>query len=107
MQVVQVIGALVILAVFALAQFGVLAQTSRAFVVSNLAGAVMLALVAYLERQWGFLVLEAAWALVSAAALLALLRRRCRRPLRLRRPPTAAVPRATPRWSASPGPRRP
>ncbi len=102
MQVVQVIGALVILAVFALAQFGVLAQTSRAFLAANLAGALALALVAWLERQWGFLVLEAAWALISAAGLLALLRRR-RRPLPLRRPATAATARAT----ASAGSRRP
>jgi hypothetical protein len=102
-QVVQVIGALVILAAFGLAQFGILAQTSRAFLASNLAGAVALALAAYLERQWGFLVLEAAWALVSAAGLLALLRQRRRRPLGRRRVPTAVAARAT----ASAGRRRP
>jgi len=36
----------------------------------NLAGALVLAGSAYDERQWGFFVLEAAWALVSAAGLV-------------------------------------
>ena len=58
-----------ILAAFALAQFGLLGQRSYLFLALNLGGAVVLAVAAYVERQWGFLLLEAAWAAVSAWGL--------------------------------------
>jgi hypothetical protein len=37
--------------------------------VLNLIGAAILAVLAAHERQWGFLLLEASWALVAAATL--------------------------------------
>jgi len=40
------------------------------FLLLNLVGAVVLAGSAWHEEQWGFLVLEAAWALVSAVGLV-------------------------------------
>ncbi len=69
-QAVQLIGAFLILIAFALAQAGLMAPRGRVFLVLNLAGALVLAGSAYAERQWGFFVLEAAWALVSAAGLI-------------------------------------
>ena len=69
-QVIQLTGAFLILIAYALAQAGLLAPRGRLFLVLNLAGAVVLAGSAYDERQWGFFVLEAAWALVSAAGLV-------------------------------------
>ena len=69
-QAVQLIGAFLILIAYALAQAGLLAPRGRLFLVLNLAGAVVLAGSAYAEHQWGFFVLEAAWALVSAAGLV-------------------------------------
>lgn len=69
-QAVQLIGAFLILIAFALAQAGALAPRGRLFLVLNLAGAIVLAGSAYESRQWGFFVLEAAWALVSAAGLI-------------------------------------
>jgi hypothetical protein len=69
-QAVQLTGAFLILIAYALAQAGLLAPRGRLFLVLNLAGAVVLAGSAYHEQQWGFLVLEAAWALVSAAGLV-------------------------------------
>ena len=65
-QVVQISCALAILAAYALAQFGVLGQSSRSYLTLNLAGAVVLAVNAYFEEQWGFLLLEGAWAVISA-----------------------------------------
>ena len=69
-QAVQLTGAFLILIAYALAQAAVLAPRGRLFLVLNLAGALVLAGSAYAEEQWGFFVLEAAWALVSAAGLV-------------------------------------
>ena len=66
---VQVAGALAILAAFALAQAGRLDQRSPRYLVLNLAGSTVLAVDAWLGRQWGFLLLEGAWAVVSAWGL--------------------------------------
>jgi hypothetical protein len=73
---VQIAGALAILAAFVLAQAGVLDQRSQRYLVLNLAGSAVLAVDAYLGRQWGFLLLEGVWAVVSAWGLAARLRPR-------------------------------
>ena len=69
-QAVQLTGAFLILIAYALAQLGTLAPRGAPFLLLNLVGALILAGSAWDEEQWGFLVLEGAWALVSAAALL-------------------------------------
>jgi hypothetical protein len=71
LQLIQIAGALAILVAFAFAQFGRLDQRSYSYLVLNLVGSVVLAVLAYLERQWGFLLLEGVWALVSAWGLRA------------------------------------
>jgi hypothetical protein len=73
-QIVQVVGALLILAAFAAAQFGWLGTSSRRYLVLNLVGSVVLTALAWHERQWGFLLLEAVWAVVSAWGLFQVLR---------------------------------
>ena len=78
-QLIQVVGALAILLAFVLAQLRVLDQHAFPYLALNFAGALVLAVVAYLERQWGFLLLESVWAAVSAWALLALARAAPRR----------------------------
>lgn len=81
-QLVQVIGALLVLVAFAAAQLGRLHTQSVAYLVFNLAGSVILAVLAAVEAQYGFLLLEAVWAIVSLWSLVAVLRGR---------PPAAAA----------------
>ena len=67
--VVQILGASLVLAAFVLSQRGLLDSRSSAYLVPNLVGSAALAVDAALGREWGFLLLEGAWALVSAGSL--------------------------------------
>lgn len=69
-QALQVTGALLILTAFVLSQLQRLDQRSRVYLALNAAGSAILAWLAFDGRQWGFLLLEGAWALVSMWGLL-------------------------------------
>jgi hypothetical protein len=73
-QVTQVAGALLILVAFAAAQFGWMSLESRVYLTLNLLGGAVLAWLAWDDRQWGFLLLETVWTLVSGWGLLRVLR---------------------------------
>jgi hypothetical protein len=75
-QAVQIVGALLILAAFVLAQRNVLDTHSFVYLSLNVAGAGVLAVVAAADRDWGFLMLEGVWTMVSAASLVGRLRTR-------------------------------
>lgn len=68
-QAVQLIGAVLILAAFVLAQQRRLATDSVAYLALNAVGAALLAVVAVLDRDIGFTLLEATWAVVSTIGL--------------------------------------
>jgi hypothetical protein len=69
-QLVQIAGSLLILVPFGLGQLGRLHARSRTGLLLNLAGSSVLAADAAASSQWGFLLLEGAWAVVSAVSLV-------------------------------------
>lgn len=75
-QLIQVAGALMILSAFAALQFGRLTAGSRMYLALNLVGSAVLTVLAWYEAQWGFLLLEAVWAAVSAWGLWRVILRR-------------------------------
>jgi hypothetical protein len=68
-QLLQILGAVLILTAYTLAQIGRLDQRSYPYLILNLVGSSVLALLAAIDRQWGFLLLEGVWALVSLWSL--------------------------------------
>ncbi len=73
-QLVQVAGSLLILAAFAASQAGRLPIDSQLYLVLNFVGSAILAVLAWIDQQWGFLLLEGVWALVSLYSLVQLMR---------------------------------
>lgn len=73
-QLIQIVGALLILAAFAAVQFDRMRPDSRVYLTLNLVGSAILAVLAWHESQWGFLLLEGVWAIVSAWGLTNALR---------------------------------
>jgi hypothetical protein len=73
-QVIQVVGALLILAAFTAVQLERMRPDSRLYLALNLVGSAILAVLALIGSQWGFVLLEGVWAIVSAWSLAAALR---------------------------------
>lgn len=69
-QLVSVLGSLLVLVAYVASQFGYLSAKGLAFGFANIVGSGILAVVATLEAQWGFLLLEGAWASVSFVAVV-------------------------------------
>ncbi len=69
-QVLQLLGALLILAAFIGAQINRMAASSFAYLILNFVGSAILAVLAGLDGDLGFLLLETVWAIVSAWGLV-------------------------------------
>jgi hypothetical protein len=72
-QVIQILGALLILGAFAANQRGRIATDSQLYLALNLAGSVILCVLAITSGQLGFVLLEGVWAIVSGWGLLVVL----------------------------------
>lgn len=68
--VVQVGGSLLILAAFVAALTGRLRQSSYRYLTANAVGSAALTATAVVGREWGFLLLEGVWAIVSAYSIM-------------------------------------
>ena len=69
-QIVQIVGALLILAGFILSQANLLDAKSISYQILNLAGAAILTVLAFQAQRWGFVLLEGVWAVVALAGLI-------------------------------------
>ncbi|HYV14796.1 MAG TPA: hypothetical protein VE972_02105 [Conexibacter sp.] len=74
-QALQLLGAVLILIPFAWVQLRGLSVESVTYLGFNLAGSALLAAAALDARQWGFVLLETVWGVVSAWGLAQQLRR--------------------------------
>jgi len=75
-QLISVAGAFLILIPFAASQLGRLPTTSWSYQVLNFVGASALTGVAILEGQYGFILLEGVWAVMSLVGMRRVWRRR-------------------------------
>ena len=82
MQVLSVVGALAVLGAFAADQLGWIPPSRLSYALANFAGAGLLTVVAVVDGQVGFVLLQGAWTLISLWGAFAILRSRRSPPLR-------------------------
>jgi hypothetical protein len=68
-EIVQITGSVVVLVAFILSQTGRLSPSGLKYLALNAAGSGVLAVIAVFGREWGFLMLEAVWSLISAVGV--------------------------------------
>lgn len=73
-ELLQIVGAVMVLGAFALTQFHVWQQQSYPYLVLNVIGSGILAVLAAISAQWGFLLLEGGWAAVAMWGLVGRIR---------------------------------
>ena len=73
-QAISILGALAILLAYAANQFGWTDASNLRYQLANLVGSGMLTVVAVIEVQLGFILLEGAWALMSLWGIVQILR---------------------------------
>lgn len=70
LMLVQLVAASMILSAFVAVQARFVDPKAWSYLVANSVGAAALAILALNDRQWGFLLLEGVWALVSLSGLV-------------------------------------
>ena len=74
LQVVSILGALLILLAFAANQLGRVDTSNLSYQAANFVGSGILTVVAVIEAQLGFILLEGTWALISLWGIVTVLR---------------------------------
>jgi hypothetical protein len=74
LQIISVVGALAILGAYIANQFRLIGPSNMSYSVMNFVGSAVLTVIAVIEVQWGFILLEGVWALVSLWGIITLLR---------------------------------
>jgi hypothetical protein len=69
-QAISVAGSLLILAAYAGHQRGLIDRTHSAYNWMNFIGALVLTVIAFRAQQWGFVLLEGAWTVISVPPLI-------------------------------------
>ena len=75
LQVISVLGALAILGAYAANLFGWVTPSNLSYSVANFLGSAVLTVIAVIDQQIGFILLEGTWALVSLWSIVSVLRR--------------------------------
>jgi hypothetical protein len=73
-QLIQIVGALLNMGAFALLHFEIAPSSALRYLIPNWLGSVLLVMSAYVDHQWGFLMLESAWVVVTGYAITARVR---------------------------------
>lgn len=73
-QLVSLVGAVMQLAAYALMQLGRLPSESYPYQLANVVGSFMMTVVATINHEYGFILMEAVWFLTSAYGLIKLMR---------------------------------
>ena len=75
LQAISVLGALAILGAYAANLFGWVSPSNLWYSVANFLGSAVLTVIAVIDQQLGFILLEGTWALVSLWGIFSVLRR--------------------------------
>ncbi len=74
--IAQLVGAALNMGTFALLHFEIAPSSAMRYLVPNLLGSIILVATAWIDGQWGFLLLEAAWVVVLMHAIVSRRQRR-------------------------------